>query len=288
MTKQNLLGLVVCIGAMSCMAEESAAVVGELRENASAEKAPELVSDRPDFTESSEVVGRGYWQWESGISLERRGKSLTAGYGAPLLRVGINRRWELRFGSDGLMRERAGVTAMSDTQVGFKYKMLSEGRFLPAMALVTMLSTPVGHSAYSSQGADPELKWTWAKEMQAGFSASGNFNWASLTMDGARLTQKAVTLSIGHDLAKGFAGYWEVFGFSAEELEGGKSIVFQSGVTRGLGENTQVDFSVARRLTAAGPDWSGSIGLVMRGKPMSWIRGFNPRRNLNWARSFNR
>lgn len=240
-------------------------------------KAPELVSDRPDFTESSEVVGRGYWQWESGIGLERRGGTVSAAFGAPLLRIGATRRVELRFGSDGLMRERAGVTGMSDTQFGFKYKIAQETKYKPAMALVTMISAPVGHSAYSSAGTDPEIKFTWAKSLVKGFEAAGNANWASLTIDGTRLRQKALTLSVSRDLARNIAGYWEVFGFSADELGGGKSIAFQTGITRAAGENAQVDFSVSRRLTAAGPDWAGSIGLVVRGQLLGGVRKFASR-----------
>src|SRR5437868_5360517 len=65
----------------------------------------ELVTDRPDFTESSEVVRRGAYQFESGVTFESdvvdgaRGRSVSAP--GSLLRIGLGRRTELRISTDG-------------------------------------------------------------------------------------------------------------------------------------------------------------------------------------------
>ena len=67
---------------------------------------PDLVTDRPDITESSAVVGRGVWQLESGISFERDGSGSDGSrvFSAPmaLVRLGVSDRLELRIGADGL------------------------------------------------------------------------------------------------------------------------------------------------------------------------------------------
>ena len=49
----------------------------------------ELVTDRPDFTESSEVVGRDVAQWEMGSVMEfdRAAGTRTLSMGTPLLRI---------------------------------------------------------------------------------------------------------------------------------------------------------------------------------------------------------
>ncbi|HWI17822.1 MAG TPA: hypothetical protein VNT81_08745, partial [Vicinamibacterales bacterium] len=69
---------------------------------------PEIVTDRPDFTESSEVIPARWLQLESGISFE--GESLVRGFSAPaaLLRIGLGHRAELRLGAEGLLSESIG------------------------------------------------------------------------------------------------------------------------------------------------------------------------------------
>ena len=67
---------------------------------------PELVTDRPDFTESSEVVERGAVQIETGFTLESNvseGEELR-GITVPavLARIGLGHRVEVRFGGDGI------------------------------------------------------------------------------------------------------------------------------------------------------------------------------------------
>lgn len=66
---------------------------------------PEIVTDRPDFTESSEIIPFGWLQIESGVSLE--GDAVTRAFTAPsaLLRFGLGLRTEFRFGAEGLVSE---------------------------------------------------------------------------------------------------------------------------------------------------------------------------------------
>src|SRR3954470_16420327 len=56
----------------------------------------ELVTDRPDFTESSEVVRKGWMQMESGLSLEKAAADgrRTFSIGNPLMRIGLSPRLE--------------------------------------------------------------------------------------------------------------------------------------------------------------------------------------------------
>ena len=75
----------------------------------SAQDAGELITDRPDFTESSAVIRRGLFQFESGLSFEAdresgvRHRSVAAP--AALLRIGLGMRSELRLGGEGWLEE---------------------------------------------------------------------------------------------------------------------------------------------------------------------------------------
>lgn len=239
----------------------------------------ELVTDRPDFTESSQVVPRGWVQIESGLALEtsQAENRRTIAFGTPLLRVGIIRKLEFRIGADGLIYERVGEErscGLSDLDFGVKYQLLQEGRRRPVMSVIVAVSTPVGHSSFSSGAYEPVLKLTWAKDLAAGFSAAGNFNWSALSVDGGQLHQRVASLSIGHGLGRGFNGFWEVYGYTAEERGGGNAYIFASGLTRGIGKNAQWDVSVNRRMGTQGPDWVVSAGFVTRAP---WSLRLRPR-----------
>lgn len=94
-------------------------------------------------------------------------------------------------------------------------------------------------------------------------------NVSSLTDADQRFSQTAASASVGHDLARGWAGYWELYGFSALERDGGAAWTFNTGVTHPIGPDRQVDVSVGRGLTSSAPDWFFSAGFSIRG---AWKR----------------
>ena len=96
-------------------------------------RAEGMVTDRPDFVESSEVVGPHRVQIESGLDFDRdqapgvrtRGRSTPT-----LLRIGLDERLELRVETDGALRQdqrdpatglRVRQTGIADTALGVKW-----------------------------------------------------------------------------------------------------------------------------------------------------------------------
>jgi hypothetical protein len=234
---------------------------------------PELVTDRPDITESSAVVGRGVWQLESGVSFERDGHDADASraLSAPmaLLRLGLSDRLELRLGADGFESQRAvaggsRMTGFSDVTAGFKYVLADQAHLGFDLAVIPFVSMPTGSDAFSSGSWDPTIKLTWARDLPRGFGLSGNVNVSSIT-EGERYTPREVMFSLGHDLAGGWAGFWEVYGASSLERGGSAAWLVDTGVTHPLGHDVQVDFSVGRGLNRAAPDWFVGVGISMRG-----------------------
>ena len=94
-SKQFVVLIAVWIvgGAVVCQAQSSATV-------------PELVTDRPDFTESSEVVGHRVVQIETGLTFEHDDPA-TRQVTAPqmLVRVVVGPRFELGFAGDGVISQ---------------------------------------------------------------------------------------------------------------------------------------------------------------------------------------
>lgn len=234
----------------------------------------ELITDRPDFTESSEVVGRGMVQLESGFALEGDESNRAITTPTILARIGLTNRMELRVSGDGFMRTwdtaRTGaISGHSDFELGAKVKLLAFSNF--AAAVIPMVSIPTNDPEYSTRGYDPMVKATWATTLPRDFDLSGNVNWASPSDVLGHFTQTAVSVSLGHELVGGWGAYWEGYAFTPMERNGGNGWTLNSGVTHGIGPNMQFDIEAGRGVTRAAPDWFFSFGFAIR-------RPFAPRR----------
>jgi hypothetical protein len=228
---------------------------------------PEISTDRPDFTESVETVAPGLIQFEDGFTTESEAGTRRFSTPELLLRVGLTRRLELRFGDEGLLSERttgSSVHGRSDSEVAVKVRLWEQGRFRPAVSLIPILSLPTGHTYFSSHGYDPTLKIALAKDLRKGFSISGNLNFSRLSDPEGRYAQRALSCSLGHALAAGFSGYWEVFTFSPWDKGASAAWVLNTGVSHHIGRNVQVDVRVGKRVTDVGPNYFFGAGVAFR------------------------
>jgi hypothetical protein len=232
---------------------------------------PELVTDRPDFTESSETVGRGYVQVESGLAYERdgRGAGRTGTLTAPvtLARIGVSRRLELRAGTDGIQSSAMGpdrVTGMGDFEAGVKLRFLDQSQAAVDMTVIPMISFPTGGDDVSSGSVDPTVKLTWARALPSGFGLSGNYNLSSLTDAGRRFTRQALSVSLSRDLLGGLGGYLEAFGFMPASRGTGSGWTIDGGLARMFGRNLQLDVEAGRAITSEASDWFIGFGIALR------------------------
>lgn len=229
---------------------------------------PEIVSDRPDFTESVPVVQPGLVQAEMGVTLGSEGGTRQISGGEMLLRLGVTRHLELRFGVEGLLAERPPTSdwrhGISDIELGAKVALWEEKRFLPALSLIPSLLLPTGQESFSSGGLEPTIKLDVGKELAGGFGATANINFSSVKTDNGRMLQRNYSLSVAHDLPWHFSGYAELIRFSSWQPSRHGAWVFNGGVTHPWGPNVQVDIRAGRKLGALGPDWFAGVGLVIR------------------------
>lgn len=228
----------------------------------------EISTDRPDYTESTEVVGRRMIQFENGFTLSGEKGVSSLSTGELLMRVGLSKRIEFRFGADGFLAEWAPTEVVkrgfSDIEFAAKIRLFDQTRYLPAVSLIPIVSAPGGTRLFSSQGFDPTVKLAWSKDLPRGFSLGGNLNASSLTSPEGRFTQWSYSWSLGHSLPGGFEGYWEIFSFAPWDQGQPSAWIANSGVSHKLGRNAQIDVRVGKRLTAAGPDWFFGAGVAIR------------------------
>lgn len=239
---------------------------------------PDLSIDRPGFTESSDVVGRGFVQFEMGTSYEWSGhdQNRDRTFTAPmaLMRVGVSKRFELRLSTDGYMLDTYGLGAahavtrgQTDVEVGAKLLLL-DGRRRVQAALIPMASLPTGKSGVTSGTVDPTLKFTWQADLPGRFDISGNMNVERLGDDLGRYTESALTVSLGRSYGEDWGAYWEAFGFLPQGRPGKTAWTIDGGVTRTVGGNLQLDVEIGRGVTSSAPDWFLSGGIGIRTAPL--------------------
>ena len=136
------------------------------------------------------------------------------------MRVGLSKRLELRVGGDGFLSQRVlgekRVFGYSDVELAVKILLFDQGRHRPALSLIPILSAPLGSRLFESKATTP-VKVAQERPPKGNFSLGGNANFSSLTTPDGRFLQTAFSASLGHSLGHGFAGFWEIFGFTPGE-----------------------------------------------------------------------
>jgi hypothetical protein len=239
---------------------------------AAAESRDEMAADRPGFSEPPDVISRGTIQIESGLTYSAEGgsgKRAVLG-GSPLLRVGIGRRMEVRFGGDGFRRESSGVGAgrrpahgFSDFGAGAKFKLVDEAGARPAVGFSSTLSLPVGRSGFTSGGYDPSFRLSTAKGLPGRLSLGANAGLALITNDNARFAQHLMALSLSRRLSDKVTASWEVYRVRQPDATAPE---WQVGVAiaRTIGGNAQVDVQAGRALAGGKPCWFAGYGFAVR------------------------
>ena len=113
-----------------------------------------IVTDRPDQTESSETVGNKNFQIESGMLFQNRNEnSINSFYGpSTLLRYGISKNFELRFVSQyestelGLYGENRKYNGFNDLEVGVKFQLFKKKGVNTEIAFLSHLIIPTAKS----------------------------------------------------------------------------------------------------------------------------------------------
>lgn len=256
-------------------ASSSASASSQSRSTA-ADAPGDLITDRPDFTESSEVVGRGVIVIETGFTFEGdaseglRARSIATP--SMLARIGIGTRAELRLSGDGFLtgwtvgQPGSSTPGYSDLEVGAKVKLLDRERF--DVAMIPSVSIPTRNRHFSSLSYDPALKLTWATPLSNRMGLAGNLNYSQLSREARRYDQSAVSLTLGRDFSSDWGAYGEIYGLTALKGPGSAAgWTANGGVTRAVGRHLQLDVEAGRGITSAAPDWFAAFGFAIRRVP---------------------
>lgn len=237
-----------------------------------AEEAP-MVTDRPDRTESPNIVQPGRVQMEGGFLFEREtdGPNVNA-FTLPqlLVRIGLTQDVEFRIGGDGLVyldeegtKDRANG---SDLVLQAKFHFSSQAGYLPETAGLVGLRFPTGGRDVTSDGVDPSVVFIWAYELPGDFDLGGNIGFAVPSRgakSSGRFFEVTTTLTLGIPLTDRLRGFVEYFGSVATRGEKDPH-AFDWGLTYRVKEDLQLDLLGGIGLTQAAADFFFGFGAAWR------------------------
>ena len=238
----------------------------------------EIATDRPDFVESSNVVGKGHFQFETSFAHDRNKadgiKDKT--YSTPtLLRYGISDNWELRLEADGRIRATSTDTASgarltesgyADVSLGVKWHVADEQGARPSMGLLAHVDLDTGSAPFRAQGKGGSLRLAAEWELANDFSLGVMPGLAWLPNDNG---DRHATGVFGIVVGKGWTDQLRTFvEYSDEKIararDGGTISTLDVGAAYLLSNTVQIDTALSRGLNHRTPDWSWTVGLSMK------------------------
>jgi hypothetical protein len=242
----------------------------------------ELVTDRPDQTESAAVVPPGSVQLETGIYGAAEGgdpRSETTALGSTLVRIGLVEGLELRLGWGGWEREEEGGAASegaADAGLGLKVRLWEARGARPQAALLAGVSLPGGERGRSSERYDPAFRLAFAHDLAPGAALGYNLGlaWSSEPAEpgGGRAgnttsARLEYTATLGFGLSDRLGAFVELFGDAPVDAPAGAAgpvHAADAGLTLLVNPRLQLDLAVGAGLTDEAPDRFFTAGLSVR------------------------
>ncbi len=226
----------------------------------------DLVTDRPDKTESARVVPKGLVQVETGYLFTRDGDVGSYEVPGTLFRIGFGGRTELRVSHVGVVG-REGIHGAGDSELGAKINLIERADgWQPEFAVLAGLSLPTGEDGLSSDSIDPSFLLSFAHELSPKLSLGYNVGatWESFAHQQFRDMFVVYSLAVGIGLTDRLSMFLELFGDRQTTSTTGPSLSGDGGLTFLLTEIVQLDVYVGRGLREPSDDVFFGTGLSFR------------------------
>jgi len=245
--------------------------------NAHAADDDTLSTDRPGVAESSQVVGEGRVQLETGAQWERlrnddeHSRTLST---PTLLRIGLGESSELRIETDGRSiihdhtpgTEPSTTAGWADTEVGLKWHLADGQGTHPSLGVLLHAALPSGSEALRGHGLRPSLRLSAEWELADGVALGLMPGVGSDSDDaGKRYGYGILAVNLAKDLGERAHGFLELAAPQVARADhGGTQLLVDTGVTWALNKDCQLDFALTHGLNHRTPDLGLAFGLSVR------------------------
>jgi len=240
-----------------------------------AENHDKISPDRPDFVDSSDVVGKGRFQIEAGVAVQNnrdtgsKDRTITL---PVLLRAGVSQDWEVRLSTDSrtIARTEDIATGVHSTQsgygdlsVGAKWHLMDGENFIPAIGLIGEVAIDSGSRQFRGNGNRPSLRmaaeWELPHDFSLGVMPGIKYDKNNA---GSRFTSGMFGVVLDKSWNDRVSTFVELSSSQiARSKDGGTFASFDIGATYMLTNLLQVDTGIFKGLNNKTPDLTWTIGL---------------------------
>jgi hypothetical protein len=227
--------------------------------------AQELITDRPDQSESAVTVSRGALQIETGFTyenlIEDNIEAKNYSVAGTLFRYGIIENIELRFGTAYLItKTQNSIDGLGDFLAGIKINFFKEDAQLIDFGILAHALLPLGSSAFNPDKVEPEIIAAFSKSLTDNFSTSLNFgaSWNSEIEETFLIYSSAIGFAVNDNLSAFIEVYGNVFS-SYKPIHN-----FDGGITYLLSEDFQLDVSAGKGISGIDSFWFLAGGFSFR------------------------
>jgi len=223
----------------------------------------EIVTDRPDVTNSSLVVPVGSLQSENGVNVSARDGSRIVDGTNSRLRLGVAPCLELLVDLPAYFATVRGPASpgFSDVAPGVKWQLSP----LPGkvdLSAVVGVALPSGTSGIAGPGAQPYVQFPWSQELDGGWGLSGMLTEFIRPSDPIRRLVTEATFVVEKKLGEKTSLFVEYVGDYPDH--GGASQFFNSGGLYHPTSTQQLDVHVAIGLNRNAPTYLFGVGYSFR------------------------
>ena len=232
----------------------------------------EISTDRPDQTESPDIVLRNHLQIETGFFYEKdnsNARAKTENYNLPevLLRYGLLNRLELRFSAfysrEDILTPNGRIrnTGFQPFEIGSKILFYEGSKFIPKISALTEFALPkTGIDEYRLKHISPSFMMLMSNEISDKFELGYNIGYDWNLDD--KTTTGVYTISLAYSPYEKISTYLESYGF----MQNGTSADFRMdyGITYAFRDNMQFDISSGIGLSDISPDFFIDVGFSLR------------------------
>ncbi|MEX2093659.1 MAG: transporter [Pirellulales bacterium] len=238
-----------------------------------------LVTDRPDFTESSVTVGMGVVQVEGGYTFtyddNEDGSTQEHSYPETLFRLGMLAEWfELRLGWNfGASAETVfggvdeSLAGAEDLYIGSKFALTPQSGCLPETGLILQMTVPTGASDFTAGEVLPGVNFVYGWDVTDDFSIGGGTQANRALDDNGEdfYVEFAQSITTGCGWTEELGSYAEWYMFAPAGADTAENQqYFNAGLTYLITDNIQWDIRAGVGLNEAADDFFTGSGLSIR------------------------